>query len=699
MLPPLPAAGRTRGSAAASPHEYSARQALQWLGYPASGISNEVTQLISRRGAVEIPGPTRDARISGEEVLHLLFRRRDQHAEAISYMLAGVTRGQAPAAASAPEQDASEPDSPAPAPAAAVTDLVALREPTQRMQQAYNMLWEILAPSGDRQSFVDGLAMLFGQSPGLLASVIFSKFSSDSLSVVIETVKTSVKKNRFETRVAETPAYFCSSQVKGLLQKQTHMIAGYVQSLTSRQEFLNIKHFAKGVFAGCQITIGDDWPGDATAKKAFLELLPKNLPTFDDASVNEDGTSVGVACDLEELLKVVLGCAGIQKLVGGAGVIVKLVLDAARIVNGENVAVMSISVVLPGMGASSRLVTIQALAFSDDHHADAANHFEVSSLYEVQALEARGLDIEGLRGLEGVESFNLPLYFVMCLDGSAERSTLGLCAAGGFWGVPGVPVSKGNYGRDFLKKFLLDQEQELEELLAAVWPASMGADNANNRRDLARRAFGVMKRNISGLDREHFVVELLHATMNVGKHSLAAVFAVFVALDCADGLKKVLRKRKIRHYIQKSDAGTESLVLTNGTDYQETYNDEFWVELSTVLDAAGFKDEAVCLRYVMSIVTNHCAVVLAAATKSSDWVVVAIAGYAAALAQTMAYNMDLIKPSPFALRARAADFDAFDPAQTDQLLDAVRRDFQAIRKRYYESISTKTPKLFGVNEL
>ena len=93
------------------------------------------------------------------------------------------------------------------------------------------------------------------------------------------------------------------------------MIAGYVQSLTSRQEFLNMKHFAKGVFAGCKITIGDDWPGDATAKKAFLELLPKNLPTFDDASVNEDGTSVGVACDLEKLLKVVLGCAGIQKLV------------------------------------------------------------------------------------------------------------------------------------------------------------------------------------------------------------------------------------------------------------------------------------------------------------------------------------------------------------------------------------------------
>ena len=41
--------------------------------------------------------------------------------------------------------------------------------------------------------------------------------------------------------------------------------------------------------------------------------------------------------------------------------------------------------------------------------------------------------------------------------------------------------------------------------------------------------------------------------------------------------------------------------------------------------------------------------VLAAATKSSHWLVVAIAGYAAATAQTMAYNMDLIKPSPFAL--------------------------------------------------
>ena len=220
MLPPLPAAGRTRGSAAASPHEYSARQALQWLGYPASGISNEVTQLISRRGAVVIPGPTRDARISGEEVLHLLFRRRDQHAEAISYMLAGVTRGQAPAAASAPEQDASEPDSPAPAPAAAVADLVALREPTQRMQQAFDMLWTILAPSGDRQSFVDGLAMLFGQSPGLLASVIFSKFSSDSLSVVIETVKTSVKKNRFETRVAKRRPIFVHHRSRDYLKNK-----------------------------------------------------------------------------------------------------------------------------------------------------------------------------------------------------------------------------------------------------------------------------------------------------------------------------------------------------------------------------------------------------------------------------------------------------------------------------------------------
>ena len=140
------------------------------------------------------------------------------------------------------------------------------------------------------------------------------------------------------------------------------MIAGYVQSLTSRQEFLNMKHFAKGVFAGCKITIGDDWPGDATAKKAFLELLPKNLPTFDDASVNEDGTSVGVACDLEELLKVVLGCAGIQKLVSGAGVIVKLVLDAARIVNGENVAVMSISVVRHGSFMCSAVLYPRPLA-------------------------------------------------------------------------------------------------------------------------------------------------------------------------------------------------------------------------------------------------------------------------------------------------------------------------------------------------
>ena len=53
----------------------------------------------------------------------------------------------------------------------------------------------------------------------------------------------------------------------------------------------------------------------------------------------------------------------------------------------------------------------------------------------------------------------------------------------------------------------------------------------------------------------------------------------------------------------------------------------------------------------------------------------------------------------FVARARAADFDAFDPAQAEQLLDAVRRDFLAIRSSYYESISTKTPKLFGVNEL
>ena len=135
-------------------------------------------------------------------------------------MLAGVTRGQAPAAASAPEQDASEPDSPAPAPAAAVADLVALREPTQRMQQAFDMLWTILAPSGDRQSFVDGLAMLFGQSPGLLASVIFSKFSSDSLSVVIETVKTSVKKNRFETRVAKRRPIFVHHRSRDYLKNK-----------------------------------------------------------------------------------------------------------------------------------------------------------------------------------------------------------------------------------------------------------------------------------------------------------------------------------------------------------------------------------------------------------------------------------------------------------------------------------------------
>ena len=51
----------------------------------------------------------------------------------------------------------------------------------------------------------------------------------------------------------------------------------------------------------------------------------------------------------------------------------------------------------------------------------------------------------------------------------------------------------------------------------------------------------------------------------------------------------------------------------------------------------------------------------------------------------------------FVARARAADFDAFDPAQTDQLLDDVFRDFLAIRSRYYESISTKTP--FGLTLL
>ena len=75
-------------------------------------------------------------------------------------------------------------------------------------------------PSGDRQSFVDGLAMLFGQSPGLLASVIFSKFSSDSLSVVIETVKTSVKKNRFETRVAKRRPIFVHHRSRDYLKNK-----------------------------------------------------------------------------------------------------------------------------------------------------------------------------------------------------------------------------------------------------------------------------------------------------------------------------------------------------------------------------------------------------------------------------------------------------------------------------------------------
>merc|ERR1719271_712468 len=99
------------------------------------------------------------------------------------------------------------------------------------------------------------------------------------------------------------------------------------------------------------------------------------------------------------MLKFVVKFPELRKAVVDSGMhklIVKICVDAARMTGKENVTALSIMLLIPGLGSSSRYVLVESAYFGDDHKCDLESHLELGSLSELAVLMETGLELPGV---------------------------------------------------------------------------------------------------------------------------------------------------------------------------------------------------------------------------------------------------------------------------------------------------------------
>ena len=170
-----------------------------------------------------------------------------------------------------------------------------------------------------------------------------------------------------------------------------------------------------------------------------------------------------------------------------SGIVVKASFDGVNLVKTSNVTIMSMSLLAPGLGRTSRAVTIQAAYIGSDHHAEARAHLKIP------LAQLRNLQDEGLSGVAGLrydpededEESNLRVVVILVNDMMAQNAAAG-------WSGPSstFPISRTAAASQLLPKYILGDVARLYDdaasLEARVWMEGP-TDNAANRREFARR--------------------------------------------------------------------------------------------------------------------------------------------------------------------------------------------------------------------
>lgn len=104
------------------------------------------------------------------------------------------------------------------------------------------------------------------------------------------------------------------------------------------------------------------------------------------------------------------------------------------------------------------------------------------------------------------------------------------------------------------------------DLLARTFPSDVcGADTKDNRAKFALRMFGYRLKSLVFYEPDDLKIETLHGFMNVLKHFVAALYAVFVGWKLGHKFQAVLTKHGVAHFVGVGkDGKTETCSITNG---------------------------------------------------------------------------------------------------------------------------------------
>jgi len=517
------------------------------------------------------------------------------------------------------------------APAPTLTkDLVDLVRNTTRLQDLDAVIWRLLAPSGNQDAFDAGFALLIQRYPGLLNRILMDDAS-------------------LRTR----------EQIMGKILKDYKAELDTTSALwrlyTTRKQYIHTRKVS-GRLIGLRITAGADLNlfntvtlGADAAHDIGGDLLPE-APELHLAGVGPGKKSIGVSGGVAALLRYVLGFPGVRAALQEMGthkLLVKACTDAARLVGSHNVTAFCLMIVLRGRGDSSRYAFVETMYFDDDHHGSQAAYLDLGGYSELKTLEAEGLQCEWVRG----PVKRLGLKSIFALDGAGARAAVGAAGASCTFPVVGIPVLASALGDSLLRPTAIAQELTNARLIAATWPSDvMGADNATNRGEFSLEALGFKNRDTLRCDLVDLKIEVLHGTMNLGKHMLMGLYAIFVAYKRNGSYQDVLSSFGIDYFVGKAaDNKTEVLSVCNGVHYAKFYCQEIWDALAKVLREAGHLHVGACVRYLGTLCARFSAVLLNHVTVAKHWVDISLLAVTMGTVLRCGFYEKVISPAVFEL--------------------------------------------------
>lgn len=260
------------------------------------------------------------------------------------------------------------------------------------------------------------------------------------------------------------------------------------------------------VGAALRVTVGFNLLTDSRTAARAVAVQDCDLPKINNVTLDEKTGGVGVAISVNDLLKWTLNTFGeLRSAINSTEtdrLLIKINDDGVVAIAGGNVTVLSIQIVLPGLGASVATIQPVVVYRGGDHAPEASVHLKLS-FDEVDNLKTEGLF--GVAKAQGDVEAPIPCTFIATLDGAAQRENTGTSTAAALYPIPGLFVTSSGLGKDMLRRHELNRDQDgldsIVELCATVWPYKV-ADNEANRRKFANENFGKHHRNIMGMPHE-----------------------------------------------------------------------------------------------------------------------------------------------------------------------------------------------------